>query len=488
MKKKSLKLNFIMNIFLTGSNYIYPLISFPYVARVLHPSGNGIFNFSNAVVQYFLMLATLGIPTYGIRATAQVRDNRYKLSKVTHELMIISFLMTTFTYILLLVSFIVPRLNQDKSIILISSLTIILNVIGADWLFQGLEEYTYITVRSVAFKILALFLMFIFVKTQNDIGKYAFIWVIGSSGSYVLNFIRMRRYIKFGYSGPYNLKRHFKPILTFFLLSMVWTIYAQLGQVMLGFLSTNSQVGYYTAVNKVQTILISTITALGTVLLPRLSSYIEKGKIKEFYSLIKKDFNFTILASFAVCIFIIFNARAVILILAGNGYDPAIPVLKTVMLSLPIIGISNLLGVSILVPNNKEMITVRASAIGIVVDFIINLFLLPEFKAFGAGISTVIGEALILFLNYYPLRKITKKIFNLKDAIKCVFSALISIAIMLVISNLIKEINNVIIIFLINGIIFFGIYGLILLIVKEEIAVQGFQDIKNLFTKILPNK
>ena len=154
---KSVKYNFIMNLILTSSNFIFPLITFPYVSRVLLASGNGKVNFITSVVNYFMMVAALGIPTYGIRACAKVREDKDKLSKTVQELMIIHTIMTLITLIFYILSiFLVNEFYQEKELMLINSVGLVFNVFGVNWLYQALEEYDYITIRSIIFKIISI--------------------------------------------------------------------------------------------------------------------------------------------------------------------------------------------------------------------------------------------------------------------------------------------------------------------------------------------
>lgn len=181
-KTKSLKLNFIMNTILTMSQFIFPLITFPYVSRILLPEGTGKVSFATSVVSYFAMFAQLGIPTYGIRACAKIRDNREKLTKTVQELFIINFTMSLIAYVALFGAIaLVPRLQQDKSLFLIVSLTILFNAIGMEWLYKALEQYTYITIRSIIFKFIALVAMFALIHQKSDYVIYGGISILAAS-------------------------------------------------------------------------------------------------------------------------------------------------------------------------------------------------------------------------------------------------------------------------------------------------------------------
>lgn len=162
MKNTSIKLNFIMNAILTMSQFIFPLITFPYISRVLEPEGTGMVSFATSVVAYFCMFSQLGIPTYGIRACAKVRDDREELSRTVQELFLINLFMCVLVYVSFFISlFAVPRFAQNKILFLIISSSILFNAIGMEWLYKALEQYSYITIRSIIFKLIAVIAMFL---------------------------------------------------------------------------------------------------------------------------------------------------------------------------------------------------------------------------------------------------------------------------------------------------------------------------------------
>ena len=237
-----------MNSILTMSQFIFPLITFPYVSRILLPIGTGKVSFATSVISYFAMFAQLGIPTYGIRACAKVRDNRKKLSKTAQEIFIINIIMSIIAYFVFILALCnVQRLNDEKTLFIIVSLTIFFNAIGMEWLYKALEQYTYITIRSVIFKFIALIAMFLLIKQQSDYIVYGAISIFASSASNIFNFINVHKYIDLHPCGNYNLKKHLKAVAVFFAMSCATTIYTHLDTVMLGFMKTDADVGYYNA-------------------------------------------------------------------------------------------------------------------------------------------------------------------------------------------------------------------------------------------------
>ena len=188
--KKSIKVNFIMNVLLTASSIIFPLITFPYISRILLPTGTGKVAFATSVISYFSMLSALGIPVYGIRACAVVRDDKNKLSKIAHEIFIINLTTTVLTYIIFFTCLaLIPKLHQDSDLYIICGLTLLFNLLGMEWLYKALEEYSYITTRSIVFKIAALVLMFLLVHAKSDYLIYGAITILAGVGSNIINFI-----------------------------------------------------------------------------------------------------------------------------------------------------------------------------------------------------------------------------------------------------------------------------------------------------------
>ena len=195
---KSIKFNFIMNFILTVSNFLFPLITFPYVSRVLLPEGTGKVAFALSIVSYFTIFASFGVATYGIRAVAQVRDDKERLSKTMHELLFINIISMTIVYVALAIAIlVVPKFAMEKELFWVTSLFILFTIIGIEWLYKGLEKYQYITIRTIIFKIASLFLVFLFVKEKSDYIIFAFISIFAIVGSGVLNLINSRKLINY---------------------------------------------------------------------------------------------------------------------------------------------------------------------------------------------------------------------------------------------------------------------------------------------------
>ena len=469
-KIKSVKFNFLMNAILTASSFVFPFITFPYISRVLLPEGVGKVNFATSVVSYFCMFAMLGIPTYGIRTCAQVRDDREELSRVVHEILFINFLMSIAVYgIYFWTLYNVPRLKSDFLLFCVTGATVFINIIGVEWLYKGLEQYSYITIRSIVFKIIAVCLMFLYVKDRTDYVVYGAISVFAAVGSNILNFINLRKYIDLRPVGNYHFQRHMRAILFFFLMSVATTIYTNLDVVMLGFMKDDTAVGYYSTAVKIKNILVSFVTALSTVLLPRVSYYIEHGMREQFIQTGQKALNFVILAAFPVTVYFTMFADESILLLSGDAFQGSVVPMIIIMPTVLFIGVTNILGIQILVPLGKEKLVFYSVLAGAVVDLLINAACIPGMAASGAALGTVIAEGVVLVVQVLMLKDLFGQISKSLQVVK-IFLAVAGGAAG---SLWLKWTDMPCFIRLsVSAIIFFGIYGCILLAAKEPFVCE----------------
>lgn len=470
MKSKSISLNFIMNFLLTASSILFPLITFPYVSRVLGPTGTGAVAMGTSLVSYFTMVAMLGVPTYGIRACSQVRDDKKKLSKTVQELLIINLFMALISYIAFFIAlWLVPSFREESTLYTICSIAIILNVICVNWVYQALEEYSYITFVSVLFKALGLALMFLLVRNSGDVLWYGLVTVVSSFGSAIFNFIRLRKLIDLHPCRPWNFRRHLYPIFTFFFMSVATTVYTNLDTVMLGVMKNNEVVGYYNAAIKIKTILVTLVTSLGTVLLPRLSYYYEQGKETEFLSLVSKAFSFVLLFSIPCCIYFSVYARPVVEFLSGPGYLLAVAPMIILMPTILFIGLSNITGIQVLVPTGREVLVLRSVILGAVVDFLLNLVLIPSLGASGAAIGTLCAEFAVTLLQFWYLRKLLTSIIWSIEFKELLIMMLVSTPVIWIVSGL--HLSSLFWNLAVSAIVYFGICGLILTLCKERILM-----------------
>lgn len=471
IKIKSVKYNFFMNVILKISLFIFPLITFPYVSRILGPEGNGEISFATSVVSYATMFASLGIPTYGIRACAQCRDNKLKLSKTVQELTLLSCLTTIVTYgVLIVLIFKVPQFHPYKTLLLTMSISVWLSCIGMEWFYQSIEQYQYITYRNIIFKIIAIVLMFLFVRDQNDVIIYGAITIIGTVGSNILNFLRVRKYIYLSPQRNYDIKRHIKPSINFFFVTVASTIYSNLDTVMVGLIKGNAEVGFYNAGVKVRSILLSIVNALAIVLLPRISYYLKNNKKKEFKRLIDLSLIAVQFIAIPLTLYFIFEAEDTILLLAGQEYIRAVIPMIIIMPTVIVAGLNNITGIQVLGALELEKYTVLSTVCGAIFDLSLNIVLIPLYGASGAAFSTLLTEILVLFIQFIALKKYIQISIFSANTIKILISAVGALIVTLFLRSFMND-CDILIKLCGTAIIYMTIYTIILWIIKETFFI-----------------
>ncbi len=463
---KAISFNFIMNALLTMSSFLFPLITFPYISRVLLAEGVGKVSFASSFASLFLLFANLGIPIYGVRACAQVRDDKVQLTRTVHEIFFINFVMSSLAYICLGVAIcLIPKLANDKSLYLISSLVIFFNLIGVEWVYKALEQYMYITIRSITFKIIALLAMFLLVQSKDDYLLYAGISIFASSVSGILNFIRIKKFLLISNVGNYNVTRHINSIIVFFAMSCATTVYTNLDNLMLGFMCADSEVGYYTIAIKVKNILASLVSSLGIVLLPRVSYYVKNKMHKDFYNVTDKAIAFVIMLSLPLIAYFEIYTSECISILASQAFDASVLLMKILLPTLFFIGLTNIMGMEILVPLEKENLVFYSVCSGALVDAMINFILIPVLGAVGAAIGTLIAEMVVFGIQVFILRSVfwnaIKKISWYKIIISIICASFVAVMLKrLVLISILKM--------CISFACFVGVYVLILCFFRER--------------------
>jgi O-antigen/teichoic acid export membrane protein len=469
-KVHSVKYNLIMNAILNGTQVLFPVITFPYISRVLGAEGNGKVSFAASVAYYFMMVASLGIPTYGVRACAKVRDDRDELSKNVQELLAIGSAMTVLVSVMYFFCvLLIPRFAQEKMLFYINGINIILNIFGANWVYQALEQYDYITARSVFFKLVSLVLMFALVHQPGDYVIYGAILVVATVGSNLFNLFRLRKIISFKRYEGYDLKRHLKPVFTLFAQSLAISVYTNLDTVMLGFMKTDVDVGYYNAAVKVKTVLVSVVASLGSVLLPRMSYYAAGKQMDKFREYVHKVINVELLMAVPVAVYFTIFAREVIAFLAGAGYEGAILPMQIITVTVIPIGLTNILGIQVLTSLEKEVYVLRSVVCGAIVDFVLNLALIPGFSASGAALATTITEFVVLIVQVYYTKDLLLEIRDKITAWRYVILGLAAGGLSIVAR--LMGLGTFITLF-VSAVVYFGIYLIGLVLLKEPVVLD----------------
>lgn len=475
---QSVKVNYILNLINTGTQMLFPLITFPYVCRVIEADGIGQINFFQSIISYISLFTCLGIPMYAIREIARDRSDVVQMNRTAMEILLLHSMLTLVGYaIVAILCLTVPQIQVNIPLFLILSLTIFFTAIGCEWFYQGIEDFKYITIRGLIIKTVSVVLLFIFVKSKTDLLYYGCYTVFGVLGGNIFNFFRLRKYIHREniIFSELHIKRHIKPVLKVFSFSVVTSIYLQLNTVLLGFLKNALAVGYLAAATKVMQMLLTMSVCLGSVMMPRASHLIAENKEDEFNRLIQKSYDFTLAIALPITIGLIFCAPSLITALCGVKFEHSILPSQIIAPIILMVAISNVFGIQVLFPKGKINIVTLSCGIGAVADLILNLCLIPFFSYIGTSIAYLGAEVATTVSMYFIGRKYIPIIYFKKShliyALGCVVMALALYGISLL------QLPTLTIL-LLQGCCGVLAYFIILCICKDEMLVQILSKIK----------
>lgn len=422
--QKSLTKNSIYNIIYTVANIFFPFLTSIYVSRILLPIGVGRVASAQNIASYFVTIAALGLPSYGVREFAKVREYSSQKNKLFTELVLLNFISTTVAVIgFFCLLFINDGFNGEWHLYFASGLSIFFNYINLDWMYQGLEEYGYITGRSVVIKTISFVALFFFVKTRNAYVYYALISSLATGGNYVFNVIHARKFVKFDFF-HIELKKHLKPVLLIAFIIFLSSIYSKIDITMLNAMATDESVGYYTYAQKTVNIIITMSNAVTTALLPRLSFYYDNDR-EAFYNLLDKAFQVLCLIAVPLCVGLALVAPQVVSFLYGKAFTPAV---LTIQLMCPLIlikGFGDLFCYQLVYSTKSEKIILPASASASVINIAANAALIPSMLQNGAVIASVFSELVTNLVQFIYMKKKIKFTLNISVLLKSLGTTLL---------------------------------------------------------------
>lgn len=406
------KKNFIYNSLFQIFSIIVPIILAPYLSRKLGTKGSGVYSYTYSIVYYFMLFVMLGINNYGNRCVAKVRDNKKKLSTTFSEIysiqLLLGFLVLIIYIILLLTVF-----KKYSNIFIVMITFIISSIIDINWFFYGLEEFKITVIRSFILKAINLLLIFIFVKKQEDVWIYSLIM----GGTTLTNQLVLLPFLKnridcfyFSFSG---IKKHIKPVLLLFIPVVAVSLYKIMDKIMLGSISTVSEVGIYEYAEKINSIPLTIIVALGTVMLPKIS-YISHNK-KNVVEYLNKSLSFVLFFSIPLFWFFKVIMPDLIPLYLGESFRPSIYIVELLALTLPFVSFANVIRTQYLIPMEKDNIYIYSIVIGAVLNLIFNFIFIPKYQSVGACLGTIIAEISVMMVQVIFISRdlnLTKYIFK----------------------------------------------------------------------------
>lgn len=401
---KEIKRNFLLNIVYQILILIIPLITIPYVSRILGAEGVGIYSYTYSIVYYFVIFAMLGLNNYGNRTIAKCRDNRELLSKTFKEIYLMQ-LFTSMCMVFFYLLFVIMFVNKYRLIALIQSLYVVSCVLDINWFFFGIEEFKLTITRNVIIKIASLIAIFLLVKDSSDVWLYTLILASSTLFSHIMLWPFVKKYIDKGKVSIFSIKKHIRPCIMLFLPVIAVTIYKMMDKTMLGALTNINEVGFYESAEKIINVPNAIIAALGTVMLPRMSNIYSKGHNAEANKIIEYSIKLMMFLAFAMFFGIIAISNDFTVLFFGSDFKKTGLVIDFLSITILFLSWGNVLRTQYLIPKEMDNIYIISAFLGAGINFFCNLIFIPMFKSMGACIGTILAEFLVMFYQTFKIRK-----------------------------------------------------------------------------------
>lgn len=419
----SIKKNFFYNAFYNVLTLILPLITAPYISRIMGAEKIGIFSYSYSIASYFGLFILLGLYNYGNRTIASVRENKEKLSKTFCSIYLMQISMSVLViaiYIVYIVLFASNKIMAWIQLIYLISVALDIN-----WFFFGMEQFKLTVTRNTIIKILNVILIFLLVKDKYDLYIYSIVMAIGPLISQLFLWGFLRRYINIVRVSVKDIIYHIKPNLILFIPVIAISIYTIMDRIMLGTMSSMNEVGYYENSNKLTTIPAMAITSLGTVMLPRMSNLMAKGKKNEATKYIQKSLIVSVLLSSSMAFGISAVSNEFVPLFYGSGFEKCASVISILVLSSIFMSWANVIRTQFLIPNKMDKIYIISVFLGAIFNVVINLILIPHMMALGAAVGTLCAEFSVCAYQTYMVRKQIKVWKYLKQSLPLLLSGIV---------------------------------------------------------------
>lgn len=473
-----LRKNFFYNIIYQVLILILPLITVPYVARVLGADGVGIHSYTYSISYYFMLIAMLGLNNYGNRSIAKVRDNKDELSKTFWSIYLLQFIVSTLMVITYLIYIILFNIRY-KQIAVIQIFYVISSIFDINWFFFGLEKFKITIIRNTIIKIISLVSIFLFVRNSDDLWVYTLILSGSTFLSQIILWPYIKKYVNFTKIKIIDILKHLKPCLILFIPVIAVSIYKIMDKIMLGNMASIVEVGYYENAVKIIDVPKGIITSLGTVMLPRMSNMIAKGEEEKIKMYIGKSLQVIMFLALPITMGLIAISDDFILIFLGNNFTKTGTLIKYLAISLIFLSWANVIRTQYLIPKERDKDYIISVILGAIVNLVMNIILIPRYASIGACYGTICAELIVMLYQTYKV----KNELNISVYIKNIMIFVINSLIMFIIVDLLNYIPMSIYYRLILQVII-GIIIYIVLNFKYIITLVDFKFVINKFTTI----
>lgn len=401
----SVKKNFAYNLVLTLCNYIFPLLIYPYVSRVLGVTNIGICNFVDSIIQYFVLFSTLGIGSFGVREIARYKENREARDKIFSSLFLLNVITTLLALSVLLISVnVVESLVSYKKFLWIGTIQLVSTLFLTNWFFQGISDFKYITIRTVVVKCFYVLSVFLFVRDENDTIIFYFLTSSVFVLNAIINWIYGNRFRSLVFNGI-SLTVYLVPVFSFGLYLILTSAYTTFNIVFLGFCSGDTEVGYFTTATKLYSIIMGTFTAFTTVMVPRVSELLMDGNKEYLQKIVTDTLSLIVIFSVPIIVLCEFYAHEIIFLVAGRGYEGAEIPFRIVIFLLLIIGFEQIIIQQFLMASKTYKSIFLVSVTGAVFGLFFNILITPQMASVGSAICWGISELSVLIVGIILINK-----------------------------------------------------------------------------------
>ena len=403
---KSVNKNTIYNTIRSIFGVIFPLITFPYISRVLLTENLGKINFGNSIVSYVSMVASLGVSTYAIRECSKVKDDREKLSHTASQIISINIVSTLIAYVGLGIVLIAAKpLENYRLLICIQSTTVLFTTLGAEWLNTVLEDFKFVTIRTIVMQILSFALMLIFVRRPEDYMIYAGLCVLASSGTSIINIFYRRRFCTTRFTLKMDIRKHLPGILMLFSLILSQTIYVNSDMTILGLIKGDHETGLYSSSVKIYNIVNGTLASVTWVVMPKLSYFFARKDYPEINKLLKYALNYILVLGIPSICGLEIIAPHLITAIAGEAYVDAALSLRILGFALFCSFLAGWVGNMTWLPAGKEKTCLKVSLVSAGINIVLNLILIPIWGLNAAALTTGISECFAMVCGFIMIDK-----------------------------------------------------------------------------------
>jgi O-antigen/teichoic acid export membrane protein len=386
--------NIFYNVLLAISQVLLPILTFPYLARVLGPEHLGVLNFAESYARYFVLVAAFGIPIYGVREVAKLQNDKEKLRKLFLEIFAINLITTFILSIIFYFSILfVDKLNQEGVLFYWSLLFFFMQLFVFEWFFIGLKQFKYMALRYFFLRIIFIISVFVFIKSSADYLIYMQLQFALNLLLAIVNIYYIFEFIDFKKVSFKNIdiKKHIKPLSYLFLTIFFISIYLQLDIVILGFFTDSESVGYYSSALKLNKLLIAVFAAISAAMFPKMMNLLQEGKVEQFNTMIQNWFYIIISLSLPTAMLVYLCAPEIVQILFGSNFERAILPLQITAPIIVIVSLSTIFGFQILSALSKDKNILISAMLGTIVSILFSILLIKQYKEN--------GEAFIIFLT-----------------------------------------------------------------------------------------